>query len=341
MGSSDVGTEGIELDRDISDEELDALINSNDADALEALMQGKTPAIANQPDKPAEEVKKDEPTDDKSETGEEIAASGETEESEEIEGRPPIQSKDGKRFMPYKALEVQRDRAKNAEAEARELRTQLEELQGKSTKVSDFLKAKGIDPNEIDAAQVDSLTDEELTQLDAIDPLVGKAVRLLSQRAPQIENTTQQSQAEDPNAIVESDPHLSQWAKSDPDRWAHAVAIDNQLATNPKFKNASFKERFAEVVKQVRSDFGDDAEADQNKKTDKEIDKRNEREMADKKVAEAAAAAIPRSLSNIGNAPSAEKSLVEQLAEMSPEEIHARWHTFTPAQQDEILAAVT
>lgn len=331
MGSSDVGTEGIELDRDLSDEELDALINSNDPDALEALMSGKAPALQTEQDKPAEEkaTAEEKPADD-SKTGEENAASGEVEESEIDEERPPIQSKDGKRFMPYKALEQQRERAKNAEALARDLQSQLEELQGKSTRVNDFLKQKGIDPAEIDAAQANSLTEEELGQLDQLDPLVGKAVRLLSQRAP-VESQQPAAQVEDVNSIVNSDPFLSEWAKSDPDRWAHAEAIDAQLMTNPKFKNLSMRERFNEVVRQVREDFGDTTEAPEKTLSAKEI--------AAKKVADATTE-IPRSLSNIGSAPSAEKSLVEKVSEMSAEEIAARWHTFSLAQQDEILSAV-
>lgn len=335
MGSSDVGTEGIELDRDISDEELDALINSNDPDALEALMSGKAPEAKAELDEPAEAKPTEEPEPaDKSETGEESAASGEAEISEIDDERPPIQSKDGKRFMPYKALEQQRERAKTAEALARDLQSQLEELQGRSTKVNDFLKQKGIDPSEIDAAQANSLTEEELGQLDLIDPLVGKAVRLLSQRAPEVRQQPVPP-VEDVNSIVQSDPYLSEWFKSDPDRWAHAEAIDAQLLTHPKFKDLSMRERFAQVVKQVREDFGDEA-----KEIPKEEPKPSAKEIAEKKVAEAAAAAVPRSLSNIGNPPAAEKSLVEQLAEMTPEEINARWHTFTPAQQNEILSAV-
>lgn len=331
--SSDVGTDGIELDRDVSDAELDALINSNDPDALEALMQGKVPDAAPELDKPTEAkaVAEEKPADESVETGEEGAASGAEDESDEIKGRPPIQSKDGQRFLPYKALEQQRERAKNAEREAQELRDQLNDLQGKSTKVNDFLKQKGIDPSEIDAAQANQLTEEELGQLDQLDPLVGKAVRLLSQQAPVIQQPAAQPQAEDVNAIIKSDPHLSEWIQNDPDRWAHAVAIDSQLQTNPKYKNIPMRERFAEVVKQVQSDFGDQAE---DKKPSAE-------EIAQQKVAAATAAAVPRSLSNIGNAPAAEKSIVEQLAELSSEQISARWHTFTPAQQEEILAAIT
>jgi hypothetical protein len=123
MGNAVSTTEGvadIELGDGITDEQLNAIIDSGDPDAIEALMRGEVPEL-----KPVVEAA---PATKVVESGEEdgAASSATAEEQSKTtdadsaivdETKAPVLSKDGKRTIPYEVLETARQRATAAAEE--------------------------------------------------------------------------------------------------------------------------------------------------------------------------------------------------------------------------------
>lgn len=340
MGTAVSTTEGvadIDLGDGITDEQVNAIIESGDPDAIEALMRGEIP----EPKKDADAA----PAQDVVKTGEEdSAASGaDTEGQPEKdadsaivdETKAPVLSKDGKRTIPYEVLETARQRATAAAEEANSLRAKVAEYEGKNQKVNKFLAAKGIDPESITDEQVESLSAEEMQQLEEIDPLIGKAVRLLNENLGRVQPAPA-APAQTGNPVMDAisaNTDLNSWRSSDPDRWDFAVSVDEKLKADPKFQSLSLEQRFAEAARRTRIAFGDEAQAAQKEQS-------STAEIAAQKVAAATATAVPRSLSNIGVTPSSERPLVEQLSELSPQEIEAKMANMSPSQIQELLGAI-
>lgn len=325
----------IDLGDGITDEQVNAIIESGDPAAIEALMRGEMPEL-----KPVVEAA---PAPEVVKSGEEeSAASGatteeqaETTDADSDDVKSPVLSKDGKRTIPYEVLELARQRATAATEEANSLREKVAEYEGKNQKVDNFLKAKGIDPASITDEQVESLTAEEMKQLEDLDPLIGKAVRLMNENLTRVQAAPVE-QVKTGNPVMDAisaNTDLSSWRSADPDRWDFAVSVDDKLKADPKFQSLSIEERFSEAARRTRIAFGDEpVEQKTNVETTEQV--------AAKKIAAATALTVPRSLSNIGVTPTSERSLVEQLAELQPHEIEARMANMTPAQLQEVLGGI-
>lgn len=335
MGIEVSTTDGIaDIDLgDMTDEQVNAIIESGDPAAIEALMRGEVVAPANEA-----------PATQQSEHGEENSAASGAEANEQSEAtdadsaivdetKAPVLSKDGKRAIPYEVLEAARNRAKEAAEEANSLRAKVAEYEGKNQRVNKFLESKGIDPASITDAQAESLTADDLSQLEELDPLIGKALRVMNERLNSTQAQAAPAQTGNPvlDAIA-ANADLSSWKQADPDRWDFAVTVDEKLKVDPKFQSLSLQERFAEAARRTRIAFGDEIPTAQKQSSTAEI--------AAQKVAAASASAVPRSLSNMGVAPTSERSLAEQLAELSPHEVTARMATMTPAQLEEVLGTI-
>lgn len=333
MGTEVSNTENvndIDLGNGITDEQVNAIIESGDPDAIEALMRGEVPQPKLIVDL-AQDVK----------TGEEDGAAsgaiieGQSEkvaDSDDI--KSPVLSKDGKRTIPYEVLEVARQKATAATEEANSLRAKVAEYEGKNQKVNKFLEAKGIDPESITDEQVESLSAEEMKQLEEIDPLIGKAIRLMNENLARTQPVQEPVKTGNPIMdAISANADLNAWRGNDPDRWDFAVSVDDKLKADPKFQSLSLQDRFAEAARRTRIAFGDE-QAEPQKTTETTA------EIAAKKVAAATAQAVPRSLSNIGITPTSERPLAEQLADLSPAELTARMATMTASQIDEVLGAI-
>jgi hypothetical protein len=297
-----------------TEEAINKAIESGDLDAMNALLNGGS----------IEEISN---TDE--ETGEESAASGETEsekseETTETEAEEKteedlpavVATRDGKRVIPYEVLSSAREQGKQLAAENAALKQKLAEQETHSQNVTKFLTAKGIDPEQItDAQAAAGLSKEEMEQLDELDPVIGKAIRLLNENVAASKQQLQQSNAVPPEVqALQNNADLFSWEKSDPDRFDFACLIDDKLKVDPKFKDASLADRFAEVARRTKVAFGDTSEAPAQ--STKKIN-----ETAQKKVDDVMSSSVPRSLSNLGVTPSAERSPIEMLAEKDASEL--------------------
>lgn len=181
-----------------------------------------------------------------------------------------VSSKDGKHSLPYDVLVQARERAKQAEEAAQradqekaDLKAQLAETKRAAELHSEQLKEAGIDPRKLPE---EMLKDPEL--MDRIKeeyPELGELVSVLASKIDKFngakpDTTTKQEDTkpgeDEFQTAFDSSQHLKAWRKSDPDKWAMAADIDNQLANDLSFRNKPIAERFAEVEKRVNTAFG-------------------------------------------------------------------------------------
>jgi hypothetical protein len=124
------------------------------------------------------------------------------------------------------------------------------------------------------AQVVDGLTDDDVNNLEEMDPAFGRLARqnkLLQSQVTALlgqQGSSQQRQA-DPEFqplvlppelqdVVDDIPDLLEW-QHDPDQasFQMATAEDNKLRLHPKWKDKPLAERFAEVARRVKADLGE------------------------------------------------------------------------------------
>lgn len=261
-----------------------------------------------------------------------------------------IEGKNGKHTIPYSALEDERRRAQEAVRRANELEQQLAEQNAKDERsarqlevLTKQLEKNGLDPETL--PEDFKLTDEIKEQLVDDFGDAGKAMIALYARIEQSNVSaaeqpgTQQSQSngtaaeDDVMAAIARNETLEGWRTDvNTDRWEMVVGIDHRLRTDPKFANSSLDDRFAEAVKRTQLAFGDavDAGGNSNKSPSN----------VDEAVAEAENnAALPSSLSSMGTGGAgSEKSLAEQMTEMSDDEVTAKLAGMSEEQRESVLA---
>lgn len=317
----------------VSEADINAIIDSGDADAIEALMRGEIPEIKEKIEpKPALEEKQGE--EDGAASGAETSSEPEKNDADGDDVKAPILSKDGKRTIPYQVLETARDRAKAAAEENDVLKQKIADYEGQNQKVSKFLEKRGIDPAAITDAQAEALSSEDLAHIEELDPLLGKAVRVLSENLARQQASPTPVNAGNPvEEAIAANSHLVAWRKGDQDRWDFALSVDDKLKYDERFSQLSLTQRFAEAARRTRIAFGDEEAAPQK-------NSESTAEVAARKVAEATKSAVPRSLTNIGVTPSSERPLAERLSEMQPHEIEEAMQKMTPDQIQEVLGAI-
>jgi hypothetical protein len=188
-----------------------------------------------------------------------------------------ILAADGKHTLPYDALKREREEKAALARRAQELEAELQRLRGAQPEAG---AATGQAGGEIPDAELPALSEEELTLLEEDDPLMAKAVREIRATRARVENLERQVEPVVRREQREADTQADQvklavdeaidqtpalrWLK---DRdvqgdaeanalWAEAVEIDAVLKQLPKYRNASFAERFAAVVEELEAVHG-------------------------------------------------------------------------------------
>lgn len=325
-----------------TEEEIEAVLASDDPELIERMMSGEKVTVGE--DKPAEEK----PTVDVESTetpekkqDEEGAASG----TEGDDAKAPaddaqteryVESKNGANKIPYGVLEntrKERDTLKNQLAEAQQ---KLSTLESKSTAMQSHLEKAGIDLAALEKGE--QLSEEQLAELEQIDPAVAKLARItmsLAERVDsvnnRIETTTNQTTHADPvMQAIESNKDLNGWRNADPDRWETAVFYDEQLKELPAFKNKPLNERFAEAVRLTKQAFGDPVEETKQRE--------NVADIAAQKIAAAKTTSVPRTLTDLGKTPQSERSMGDVLADLDPGSLAEKMADMSPEQIEKLLA---
>ena len=259
-----------------------------------------------------------------------------------------VKSKDGKHEIPYDVLESARLREQKARQQAADLQRQLEEANSKIQATEQQIanakqraESSGMD-TEAMFNDPDAITENELKEIEedyGSDSPTAKLARQMfrlqrqqesnAEKASQTEESSADAHVQEATAAFQANPDLTSWNESDPDRWEMAQFIDSKLQSDPEWKSKPVAERFAEVAKRTKHAFGDPLG---NPAEEKAAALNKAKTIIDKTTQD-----TPDSLSDLGQAPSAEKSLTERLEAMTPAQLEAEMANMTPAQIQQIL----
>ena len=247
-----------------------------------------------------------------------------------------IESKSGGHTIPYSVLEAEREANKQLREQLENSTNQYAELSQKYESneqaienVKSQLEAKGLDTDSM-FKNPDEISDADWRDLEEDYGAMGKMMKTLvanqQAMASQIP-TAQQSQPAEQQvnpvvAAIEANTDLSNWQKTDPDRWTHVVQMDEKLKADPQWQNKSLEERFEHAAKLTKTAFGDNLTTQ---------DRAN-------KIIQDKTQAAPDSLTDIGGGPAGTKSDVEALSSMTAEQIEAHMESMSPAQIDAMFA---
>ncbi|MGG6129360.1 hypothetical protein ACQSGE_23245 [Salmonella enterica] len=230
---------------------------------------------------------------------------------EDVKG---VLTRDGKHVIPYDVLEAERTGRQRVEQEAFLLKQQLAEEQRKIDLLTSQIKQAGMTPDPL--PEEARISDEQIAKIREEYPEVANALTLMSRKYDYLQGQiqarqTQPAPQDDPATLaLNATPDLVDWQRSDPDKFAIAVHLDEKLQNDPAWKDKPLTERFAEVARRTRIAYGEappEPVVEQNK--NKEV-----LAAAADKVAKAdAAAALPDSPSDVGNTAAVPQDKFERL----------------------------
>ncbi|EHO4459446.1 hypothetical protein KJU44_001389 [Salmonella enterica] len=259
----------------------------------------------------------------------------------EEEGQPQedvkgILARDGKHVIPYDVLEAERTGRQRVEQEAFLLKQQLAEEQRKIDLLTSQIKQAGMTPDPL--PEDTRISDEQIARIKEEYPEVANALTLMARKYDYLQARIQEAQqVPQENPVVQAMnavPDLVVWQRSDPDKFAVAIHLDEKLQTDPAWKDKPLTERFAEVARRTRAAYGEVspepvAEQDKNQKV--------LAALADKVAKADAAAALPDSPSDVGNTAAVPQDKFEQLLGASYADAEAVMSGMSDADIDAIL----
>lgn len=259
----------------------------------------------------------------------------------EEEGQPQedvkgILARDGKHVIPYDVLEAERTGRQRVEQEAFLLKQQLAEEQRKIDLLTSQIKQAGMTPDPL--PEDTRISDEQIARIKEEYPEVANALTLMARKYDYLQARIQEAQqVPQENLVVQAMnavPDLVVWQRSDPDKFAVAIHLDEKLQTDPAWKDKPLTERFAEVARRTRAAYGEVppepvAEQDKNQKVLAAV--------ADKVAKADAAAALPDSPSDVGNTAAVPQDKFEQLLGASYADAEAVMSGMSDADIDAIL----
>ncbi|ECM3600889.1 hypothetical protein PK92_22220 [Salmonella enterica subsp. enterica serovar Senftenberg] len=259
----------------------------------------------------------------------------------EEEGQPQedvkgILARDGKHVIPYDVLEAERTGRQRVEQEAFLLKQQLAEEQRKIDLLTSQIKQAGMTPDPL--PEDTRISDEQIARIKEEYPEVANALTLMARKYDYLQARIQEAQqVPQENPVVQAMnavPDLVVWLRSDPDKFAVAIHLDEKLQTDPAWKDKPLTERFAEVARRTRAAYGEVppepvAEQDKNQKVLAAV--------ADKVAKADAAAALPDSPSDVGNTAAVPQDKFEQLLGASYADAEAVMSGMSDADIDAIL----
>jgi hypothetical protein len=180
-----------------------------------------------------------------------------------------VATRDGKRIIPYAVLQQTRQAVRERDQEIEQLRQQLATATAKASPAgqNDLADRAAADP--------DSLTDDELQELEADFPQLAKPLRLLrklTSAAPAALPASAPAAApaaptqpaapavdlseEAFDEGIAANPLLAGWMSAGGKEWDRAKAVDQLLLQDPAYAAKGYTERFATVQRMVAAEFG-------------------------------------------------------------------------------------
>lgn len=274
------------------------------------------------------------------ETGDKKAptpGAGTEDEEPLLENVKGILTRDGKHVIPYDVLEAERTGRQRVEQEAFLLKQQLAEEQRKIDLLTSQIKLAGMTPDPL--PEDARISDEQIARIKEEYPEMANALTLMARKYDYLQEQiqarqTQQVSQDDPATLaLNATPDLVDWQRSDPDKFAIAVHLDEKLQNDPAWKDKPLTERFAEVARRTRAAYG---EASPNPVV--EQDNHEVLAAAAEKIAKAdAAVTVPDSPSDLGNTAAVPQDKFEQLLGASYADAEAVMSGMSDADIDAIL----
>lgn len=267
-----------------------------------------------------------------------------TEPTEIVDGvKPKILSKNGQHTIEFEVLEYEREQKKAERAARIAAETELNNLRAK-------FGEKQAEVATITQEEALFLTDEEVAQLEELDPLAGKMAKHFkaqqleimrlqkiveskpeviqpTQNTPNVNPVKEYTQDEVQEAI-DSNPQLLTWQARDPKAFRMAGTIDQELSDDPSYLALPLADRYQLVVERTNAALGRQTAV--TKRVTPVVD-------VDQRIAELEANDRPNSLSNIGVSPSTEKSISERLTGMTQFEMLDAMSQLSDADLDRVL----
>lgn len=187
------------------------------------------------------------------------------------------------------------------------------------------------------------ISDEQIAKIREDYPEMADALTLMARKydylQAQIQGTQPQQQVEkqDNSAVVaalNATPDLAEWQRSDRDKFAVAVHIDEKLQTDPAWKGKPLTERFAEVARRTRAAYG---EAPPEPVVEQDKNQKVLAAAADKVAKADAAATLPDSPSDVGNTAAVPQDKFERLLGASHTEAAELMSTMSESEINAIL----
>ncbi len=182
------------------------------------------------------------------------------------------------------------------------------------------------------------ISDEQIAKIREEYPEVANALTLMSRKYDYLQARIQEAQQvpqENPAAqAMNAVPDLVDWQRSDPDKFAVAIHLDEKLQTDPAWKDKPLTERFAEVARRTRAAYG---EAPVEPVAEQDKSQTVLAAAADKVAKADAAAALPDSPSDVGNTAAVPQDKFERLLAASQAEAAELMSTMS---DDDINAAL-
>ncbi len=299
----------------MSNMNIDEAIASGDPELIEKAMQAMGSSPGDDDPKEVKPEPKQEPIQEPlpAEKIEDVISSAPSDAEKTADARAAILSKDGNHFIPFKVLEGTREQVKGLSEQLAKAQEELAKLKKPASDGSAAI--------------------EELKELS---PEVADAFMAMQQRVADAEARAGNALTPDQiEALVAkaATPDLVRWEKSDPDRYALAVQIDNALMNHPDYQSKTTAERFADVVQMVKGEYGELV-------TEKpKVDPVAEKAAAIVAKHTQEATGLPKTLTDVGaQHSSAQRSTEEIWAEKSADQIAKDMENMSQEQINQILA---
>lgn len=261
---------------------------------------------------------------------------GTEEERQPQEDVTGILARDGKHVIPYDVLEAERTGRQRVEQEAFLLKQQLAEEQRKIDLLTSQIKQAGMTPDPL--PEDTRISDEQIARIKEEYPEVANALTLMARKYDYLQARIQEAQqVPQENPVVQAMnavPDLVDWQRSDPDKFAVAIHLDEKLQTEPVWKDKPLTERFAEVARRTRAAYG---EVPSHSVVEQDKNQKVLAAVADKVAKADAAAAVPDSPSELGNTAAVPQDKFEQLLGASYADAEAVMSGMSDADIDAIL----
>ena len=258
-----------------------------------------------------------------------------------------VMGKDNVSKIPFGVLEGTRQELNEARNTIKQLESKHQQELAKAIRANEVLRGQlqRADLSPEDIPDNLDITDEMLAAIDKLDDsgALSKVVRQMKWQNDELRSMVSQNQSQptsqnatnnDVQNAINANPKLKEWLDNgDSDRVTLANKIDRELQNSPEFRDKPLADLFAEVVLRVEQEFGD------LEQTVETVDDKDVKKLAQDRIdAASKTSQVPNSLTDIGRPTGSEKTISEQVDDMSESQLAAKFENMTNDQMEKFLA---